>query len=47
MGNVSLLRGWQQHPRIDVVTVIISTKEWLIHFFEIIFPRLINKCLYE
>jgi hypothetical protein len=32
-GNVSLLRGWQQHPRIDVVTTIISTKGALIRDF--------------
>jgi len=29
-GNVSLLRGWQQHPRIDVVNYIISTTQKLI-----------------
>jgi hypothetical protein len=33
-GNVSLLRGWQQHPRIDVVNFIISIKKVLIHIFK-------------
>ncbi len=32
-GNVSLLRGWQQHPRIDVVNYIISTTQKLIRLF--------------
>jgi hypothetical protein len=32
-GNVSLLRGWQQHPRIDVVSYIISTKNSLIPIY--------------
>jgi len=32
-GNVSLLRGWQQHPRIDVVTFIITIFQKLIRPF--------------
>ncbi len=34
-GNVSLLRGWQQHPRLDAVNYIISTINVNIHHFRI------------
>ncbi|WP_218970429.1 hypothetical protein [Cytobacillus gottheilii] len=33
-GNVSLLRGWQQHPRIDAVNYSISTREVIIHIWK-------------
>ncbi len=38
-GNVSLLRGWQQHPRIDVVTSIIPTINSLIREWNKIFEE--------
>ncbi|MDF2903906.1 MAG: hypothetical protein K0S25_1544, partial [Bacillus sp. (in: firmicutes)] len=42
-GNVSLLRGWQQHPRIDVVTYIISTMNRIIPILGILMIIFVNK----